>query len=116
MKIVICAAHTSISFSVFFQEGLAAETLQWAHKSTISLDQCREAADEDFRTIIHDNTICTISDMDVGVCYGDAGGPLFVDNAVIGIISWRNPCGGDHPDVYARVSAHAEWIQSVIED
>ena len=83
--------------------------------STISLADCREQVDDEFSEFVHDNTICTVSAAEVGVCYGDAGGPLFVNNAVVGVISWENPCGGEHPDVFAKVSSHAEWIESTID-
>jgi len=56
-----------------------------------------------------------------GVCNGDSGGPLVVNNngviMVAGVISFTSAAGcayhPDLPDVYSRVSTHADWIKSI---
>lgn len=47
----------------------------------------------------------------VDSCRGDSGGPLFVMNKLIGIVSWGISCAIDKlPGVYTRVSVFTEWI------
>ena len=52
-------------------------------------------------------------------CKGDSGGPLVAEAGMgryvqIGVTSWGQGCGeSDHPGVYTRVSAYADWIRSV---
>lgn len=50
-----------------------------------------------------------------GFCEGDIGGPLVVDNTVVGISSWAYGCGlADYPGVYARIAAVRTWIDKNI--
>jgi hypothetical protein len=53
-------------------------------------------------------------------CYGDSGGPLTVatDNgqALAGVVSWGEECGGESAGVYAEVPTFANWIAERIED
>ncbi|XP_059477935.1 trypsin-3-like isoform X1 [Neocloeon triangulifer] len=53
------------------------------------------------------------SSSEVGICGGDAGGPLIVDGLQVGIISWaRVPCGEPgFPAVFAEVSYYTDWIK-----
>ncbi|KAG8235404.1 hypothetical protein J437_LFUL009263 [Ladona fulva] len=42
---------------------------------------------------------------------GDMGGPLIINNKVMGIVSWGRPCGYyGFPTVYTRVSEYVDWI------
>lgn len=47
-------------------------------------------------------------------CYGDSGGPLTVatDNgqALAGVVSWGEECGGESAGVYAEVPTFATWV------
>lgn len=45
---------------------------------------------------------------------GDSGGALAANNQVIGIASWVIPCGKGYPDVYTKVYAYRDWIQTVM--
>jgi trypsin len=54
-------------------------------------------------------------------CSGDSGGPLFAETpegfVQVGIVSWGRGCGAPkQPGIYTRVSAIADFIQSVIAD
>jgi len=68
------------------------------------------------RRKVTDNMMCAGG---VGLCTGDSGGPLTWKDSdgivkVVGVISWGpTPCGvGLFPDVYAKVAAQLDWIQS----
>lgn len=46
-----------------------------------------------------------------GACDGDIGGPLVINNAVVGVASWGRGCGKPgYPGVYARVPFFTDWI------
>jgi len=48
-------------------------------------------------------------------CYGDSGGPLIVDNTLVGIISWGNECAEDgFPGVYTKVQNYTTWIETYV--
>ncbi|KAG8222285.1 hypothetical protein J437_LFUL003266 [Ladona fulva] len=50
-----------------------------------------------------------------GYIYGDSGGPLYVDNKNVGIVSWGQPCAiKGYPTVYTRVAEYIDWIQETI--
>lgn len=42
----------------------------------------------------------------------DSGSPLFVDNKLLGLMSYRS--GSEVPAVYTDVAYHAKWIQEKI--
>ncbi|XP_066251100.1 trypsin-2-like [Euwallacea similis] len=45
-------------------------------------------------------------------CWGDSGGPLTVDDILVGIATWSSGCGEDNkPGVYVNVSEFRSWIQ-----
>jgi hypothetical protein len=52
-------------------------------------------------------------------CYGDSGGPAFVQDGSgnpvqVGVVSWGIDCYGTAPGVYARIDAVADWIGGCI--
>lgn len=48
-------------------------------------------------------------------CWGDSGGPLFVGDLQVGIVSGGFGCGeAGQPGLYARVAAYSAWIESVL--
>lgn len=49
-------------------------------------------------------------------CLGDPGGPLTVDNKLVGVAnSGENGCPGYQPGDYASVSYHWKWIKNTME-
>ncbi|XP_065336733.1 trypsin-1-like [Cloeon dipterum] len=50
------------------------------------------------------------NDVYVSTCYGDSGGPLFVDGILVGITSFVRECATYDPNVFTRVSYFREWI------
>ncbi|KAM7344108.1 transmembrane protease serine 9-like [Cochliomyia hominivorax] len=48
-------------------------------------------------------------------CQGDTGGPLVVDNELVGLVSWGRGCARpNYPSVYTFVGALKEWIDETI--
>ena len=52
----------------------------------------------------------------IDTCFGDSGGPIILNNELVGITSWGGSNCADkyHPGVYARISEYQPWITSVI--
>ncbi|XP_055626921.1 chymotrypsin-1-like [Toxorhynchites rutilus septentrionalis] len=94
--------------------GSASNHLQWIEATIISLAACREAYSPDNADHVYDNTICTSSPVGIGICSGDAGGPLMLGGRQQGIASWGVPCAVGYPDVFARVSSHRSWILETV--
>lgn len=49
-------------------------------------------------------------------CQGDTGGPLIVDEQLVGLVSWGRGCGRPgYPTVYTYVPSLKTWIDEMIE-
>ncbi|KAF2885023.1 hypothetical protein ILUMI_21139 [Ignelater luminosus] len=86
--------------------------LQHLNLKTTTVAQCQSAHS---RPVIS-SQICTLTKSGEGACHGDSGGPLARNGKVIGIVSWGSPCARGLPDVFTRVSAYNEWINSNCND
>lgn len=100
----------------------AANILQKAILSTISLDECRAAMNSlGFDgNLVDDTNFCT-GPLTGGLsaCSGDSGGPIIQGSSpneiLVGVVSWGiTPCGtrGAPSGVFKRVSAYYNWIES----
>ncbi|CAK1548139.1 unnamed protein product [Leptosia nina] len=79
---------------------------------SINNDECkRDLGKMTYKTPVTKKNICTFKADSQATCYGDSGGPLVGKGKLVGITSWANTCGRGKPDVFARVSEFAEWIQ-----
>lgn len=48
-------------------------------------------------------------------CQGDTGGPLVVDNQLVGLVSWGRGCARPgYPTVYTYVGALTKWIDDTV--
>lgn len=72
--------------------GTVPGNLQFVALTTLTTPDCRTRFSAINAARIFDNTICTFTREGEGTCIGDSGGPLAVDNTLIGIISWNIPC------------------------
>lgn len=60
---------------------------------------------------IGNGMICTRA----GLCHGDSGGPLTIEERLLGISSYGpdSQCKNEGPDVYVRVSFYLDWIKNI---
>ena len=82
----------------------------------IEMEECQEA----FKMYgeIPNGQICTWSkDTKKGVCHGDSGGPLTMNDKLVGIVSWGYPeCAHkSYPQVFQQVSYFYDWVQKHIQ-
>ena len=48
-------------------------------------------------------------------CYGDSGGPIIVNDQLVGITSWGIDCAhAQYPGAYTRIETFQPWITSII--
>lgn len=84
------------------------EILKYLNQTTITDDDCRNALNS---TNLNDNNLCAYNSYGIGMCNGDSGSPLVVNNQQIGIASWvKFPCANGYPDVYVRAADYLNWI------
>ncbi|XP_058798205.1 plasma kallikrein-like [Phymastichus coffea] len=63
---------------------------------------------------LSNSQVCAVSQPGAGVCSGDSGGPLAVNNQLVGIASYVVECGKGHPDVYTNVYSFVNFIRQTI--
>jgi hypothetical protein len=90
--------------------GLTPNNLSRLPVTTISNDECRSRHNEVNANRIFDGKLCTFAQGAQGTCFGDEGGALISNGAVVGIASWQVPCGTGRPDVYERIADKRLWI------
>lgn len=81
----------------------------------VERETCREWY-SDFYWEVRDDQICVgVLEGGVGACSGDSGGPMVVNNELVGITSWADPCAKPHhPTVYTSVPYYINWIEEQI--
>ncbi|KFB50043.1 AGAP011917-PA-like protein [Anopheles sinensis] len=87
--------------------------LQFLNVNTLSNEDCANfLGAEGWR--IGPSSLCTLTREGQGICNGDEGGALVLDNYAIGVVSWGVPCAVGRPDVFTRISAVRSWILGFI--
>lgn len=100
-------------------EGPSSPVLRDVGLFTIDTKVCAEIyKSEPLYLSVTDNMICAgvpgIDGRDA--CTGDAGGPLYYGDILVGIISFGNGCGnGSFPRVSTSVASYTDWIVYVAE-
>lgn len=89
------------------------EGLKYIELTTISNKKCSKQLP---RGLVKSEMVCAYSGrFGEGVCLGDSGGPLILDNRIIGISSWAKICAIGYPDGFTRVSPYVKWIEQVMK-
>ncbi|CAH1375484.1 brachyurin-like isoform X1 [Tenebrio molitor] len=96
--------------------GITSE-LYYINLTTISNIECRMS----WGDAIPDETVCARENRNNGICTGDSGDPLVMEDESgnfihVGIASWASAGGCDitQPSGYSRTASYVDWIKSVI--
>lgn len=104
---------TVLGWGQVSENGPATNELMQASLSVVGHNWCNRAYGG---AIIKDAMLCAgTNDGSMDSCYGDSGGPLFVQRGQstvqAGVVSFGDSCGSpDVPGGYARVSSYHDWI------
>lgn len=96
------------------EDGPLPDNLQNLTTRTLNNLECKSYFGAANANLIFDHKICALTRIGEGTCNMDSGGPLALDGAVIGIVSWGLGCAAGTPDVYDRVSYFRTWIVNTI--
>ncbi|XP_056640963.1 transmembrane protease serine 9-like [Diorhabda sublineata] len=81
--------------------------------TVLSNDDCK-FTNNVYNSVIQNTHLCTSGVGTKGICDGDSGGPLIIDNIQIGVASFgASDCAGT-PSVFTRVSKFNDWITYTI--
>ncbi|KAG5680161.1 hypothetical protein PVAND_009686 [Polypedilum vanderplanki] len=97
--------------------------MQYTQLTTLSEIQCRNRVtwlylrgQIPFLPFVMDN-ICTEAPENVGICFGDSGSGLVINDRVVGVASYiLGECPSGFPEFFTRVSSFANWIDSHINE
>lgn len=96
------------------------DTLREVQVPMVSDEDCAAAYGSDF---ILPDQICAGDLVDGGIdsCYGDSGGPLFVDTVGgylhVGIVSTGEGCAlPGFPGIYTRTATYSDWVHAIMAD
>jgi len=97
------------------------DTLREVQVPMVSDEDCAAAYGSDF---ILPDQICAGDLVDGGIdsCYGDSGGPLFVDSLGgtylhVGIVSTGEGCAlPGFPGIYTRTATYTDWVHGIMAD
>uniref|UniRef100_A0A182J6H2 Uncharacterized protein n=1 Tax=Anopheles atroparvus TaxID=41427 RepID=A0A182J6H2_ANOAO len=93
--------------------GSNTNALQFLNVNTLSNADCASfLGAEGWR--VGPSSLCTLTREGQGICSGDEGGALVLDNYAIGVASWGIPCATGRPDVFTRISSVRSWILNFI--
>ncbi|XP_058053334.1 chymotrypsin-1-like [Anopheles bellator] len=93
--------------------GSNSNALNFLNVNTLSNEDCASfLGAEGWR--IGSSSLCTLTREGQGICGGDEGGALVLDNYAIGVASWGIPCATGRPDVFVRISSVRSWILNFI--
>lgn len=55
--------------------------------TSISMEKCKKMYENE-NLIVHESHMCTYTKVNEGACHADSGGPLVLDNELVGIVNW----------------------------
>ncbi|KAG5666502.1 hypothetical protein PVAND_014526 [Polypedilum vanderplanki] len=121
------AFDPSIDLNFPLEDLVMADRLKYIETQIITFNDCSRRANI-FNTInpfylnlfVHPTShICTLQPRGIGVCFGDSGSMLIANGVVVGVTaSGIRLCAQAHaaPDIFARVSTYAVWVENEIQD
>ncbi|KAH8263930.1 hypothetical protein KR038_006074 [Drosophila bunnanda] len=94
--------------------GPSSYNLEQTQVPVVSTEQCNEiyGAGE-----VTERMICAgyVTEGGSDACQGDTGGPLVIDNQLVGLVSWGRGCARpNYPTVYSYVASFLDWIEETI--
>ncbi|XP_037033478.1 chymotrypsin-2-like [Bradysia coprophila] len=95
--------------------GGLSETMRMHPFTTVDRATCLSRFPVVARKFITERHICFWNNVGA-TCPGDAGGPIIFNDAVVGIISWVEPCVAGQTTVNTRISSYINWITSFTND
>ncbi|XP_067634004.1 serine protease SP24D-like [Eurosta solidaginis] len=89
--------------------GLLAKNLQYTTEKVLSRSECYDKINLDSPDIY-----CLARPVNNGTCIGDSGGPAILADKLVAVANFvfRNRCGLDYPDGFAKISTHLDWIRA----
>ena len=97
--------------------GDRADKLQKAKVKVWNNENCQQSfRDVGKKNVISKSQMCAgYKNGGIDSCWADSGGPLILDNILIGIVSTGIGCGRPGlPGIYTRVDEYTKWIDSTI--
>ena len=89
-------------------ESASSKKLLYVSLNVISNKQC---AKSQWGSVIRPVHMCTLQKVGVGICSGDSGGAVVVDNQLAGVVSFGEACAKGVPDVNTRVDQFLGWLK-----
>ncbi|XP_018800070.1 PREDICTED: trypsin 3A1-like [Bactrocera latifrons] len=94
--------------------GPGSYVLRYARVPIINQTVCNEQLEGS----VTDRMLCAgYAEGGIDACQMDSGGPLVVDEKLVGIVSWGVGCARpNRPGVYTRVSQLIDWVQTTLAE
>ncbi|POM63005.1 LOW QUALITY PROTEIN: Serine protease family S01A [Phytophthora palmivora] len=86
--------------------------LQQVSIPIISNEECGKF--KSYKNQLTEGMLCAGNGKGKGSCRGDSGGPLIVNDVLVGFVSWAGYKCGKEPGVYTRVSYVLDYINDVL--
>lgn len=94
-----------------FNPAKKSSTLQHLSPTIQSNTECATALKTyNYNNLVKSTNFCTNGGYAQGVCRGDSGSPLSLNNELVGIVSFGVSCAVGVPDVHTRVYKYVDWI------
>ncbi|CAH0697535.1 unnamed protein product [Spodoptera exigua] len=102
-----------VSWGFESESGPQLETLKTVFLNKLSLADCQAVYGDTDSVEISDSVICAAA-AGKGMCMGDSGAPMVINNAIVGSSSFFKDCLDDEfPDIFTRIDRYTNWILEV---
>ncbi|XP_061379339.1 collagenase-like [Danaus plexippus] len=100
---------TAAGFGRYTDTSGVSSTLRYVSLQVISNEECRRT----YGSYILSSFLCVATPRGRGTCGGDSGGPLILNNILIGVTCFRHVAGcTGRPAGFMRVTSFHDWIVS----